>query len=180
MKDSNILIDRYASSIYSIANKDAIAEDVYKNMLKLFESLDDLGDYAKLALSKQVPKKIKSKIWHEILNEFQAPDIVRSFIMLLLENGRISLLPKIISEFRRLLLVDQKVKPVDIYTSFKLSPAQHRDLVKRLEEASGQKIELQSHVDESLLGCMLLRIDSFMLDASIKSKLNNIKQTLLS
>lgn len=180
MKDSNILIDRYASSLYAIASKDSVAAAIYANMLRLADCLAHSEDYKKLALSKQVPKKIKSQIWLAVLEAVDAPEMLKSFVKLLLENGRISLFPKIIDKYNNLLLVDQGIKPVAIYTSFKLSATEHKDLMKQLEKIAGQKVQLESHVDESLLGGMILRIDSFMLDASIKAKLNTIKQTLLS
>lgn len=180
MKDTNILIDRYASSLYSIASEGSVASSIYEDMLKAIECLALLEGYEKLALSKQVPKKIKSKIWQAVLEAAYAPDMLKSFVELLLENGRIHFLPKIVSKYYSLLLADQGIKPVQIYTSFKLSATEHKALMKQLEKICEQKVELDAHVDESLLGGMILRIDSFMLDASIKSKLNTIKKTLLS
>ncbi len=179
MKDT-VLVDRYTSSLFSLASEGKDAQAVYKSMQKVFDTLGALDGYKKLALSEQVPTKLKAKIWDATLDACGAPHILKSFVKLLLENRRIYLFSKIINKFNTLLLTANGIKLVRISTSFALSAAEKKKLTTQLEEICKQKVMLDDSSDEELLGGMILQIDSFMLDASIKSKLANIKTTLLS
>jgi F-type H+-transporting ATPase subunit delta len=179
MKDS-VLIDRYTKSLFLIAKENKSVKTIHKSIKMVLDSLNELDDYKKLALSEQVPTKLKRQIWDAILSACATTDILKSFIRLLLENGRIQLFPKIVDKFNSLLLDSEGIKLVKVSTSFALSAAEKKDLTKHLEEICDKKVLLDAHVDKELLGGMVIHIDSFMLDASIKSKLTNIKTILLT
>ncbi|MCE2991453.1 MAG: ATP synthase F1 subunit delta [Candidatus Jidaibacter sp.] len=180
MKDHSILVNRYTRSLYQVASAQNSIDIVYGSMLKIFENLDSFGEYKNLALSHQVPARTKSIIWGAILDTLEVDDLTASFIRLLISNRRSHLFPKIAIRLRELKFEQEGVKPATVYTSFKLSDSEQKLIKKNLEKIYGQQIELSNRVDKEILGGMVLYIDPFMLDASLKSKLNKIKQTLLS
>ncbi|MDF3047439.1 MAG: synthase subunit delta [Candidatus Midichloriaceae bacterium] len=180
MKDHSILVDRYTRSLHHVAIQQNCAGAVHESMPKIFENLDSFGEYKNLALSQQVPSKTKSVIWGAILDALKVDPVTRAFIQLLISNRRSHLLPKIAIKLRELKLEQEGIKPAIIYTSFKLSESEQKAIKKDLEKIYGQQIELSNYVDEGILGGMILHVEPFMLDASLKSKLSKIKQTLLS
>lgn len=102
----------------------------------------------------------------------------QNLIKVLIEYGRMSVLPAISSAFEELKAQDEGVLDAQIIAAAKLSAAQTKDLVKRLEAKFGKKVEATVTVDAEIIGGIKIIVGDTVIDASVKGQLQNLAYTL--
>jgi F-type H+-transporting ATPase subunit delta len=105
---------------------------------------------------------------------------VLNLIGLLLRRGRIEELPRLAAEFRRLDDELQGVTHATVTSASALKPDEIRTLTKRLEQRTGGRIELDVQVDPSLLGGVVVRVGDRLIDGSVRSRLERLRNQLVS
>jgi F-type H+-transporting ATPase subunit delta len=96
----------------------------------------------------------------------------------LVEYRRLSVLPAITDAFEELKALDEGSLDAEIIAASKPSAAEVKDLVKRLEEKFGKKIEANVSVDSELIGGVKIIVGDTVIDASVKNQLQNLAYTL--
>ncbi len=102
----------------------------------------------------------------------------QNLIKVLVEYGRLSILPAITSAFEELKSQDEGVLEAQIIAASKLSPAETKDLVKRLEQKFGKKVEATVSIDAEIIGGIKIIVGDTVIDASVKNQLQNLAYTL--
>lgn len=102
----------------------------------------------------------------------------QNLIKVLVEYGRMSVLPAITAAFEELKAQDEGVLDAQIVAAAKPSAAEVKDLVKRLESKFGKKIEASVSVDPELIGGIKIIVGDTVIDASVKGQLQNLAYTL--
>ena len=102
----------------------------------------------------------------------------QNLIKVLVEYGRLSILPAITNAFEELKAQDEGVLEAQIIAATKLSVAETKDLVKRLEEKFGKKVEATVSVDTEIIGGIKIIVGDTVIDASVKNQLQNLAYTL--
>ncbi len=106
--------------------------------------------------------------------------LVRNFLRLTAEKGRIAEIEDIAREFDRLMAVEERRLNVELTTALQLSEDDARGLVKQIEEASGRKVEVARKVDPALIGGLILQIGSMRVDASVRGRIERLRRELVS
>lgn len=102
----------------------------------------------------------------------------QNLIKVLVEYGRLSILPAITSAFEELKAQDEGTLEAQIIAAAKPSAAETKDLVKRLEAKFGKKIEASVSVDPEIIGGIKIIVGDTVIDASVKGQLQNLAYTL--
>lgn len=102
----------------------------------------------------------------------------QNLIKVLVEYGRLSILPAITSAFEELKALDEGTLEAQIIAAAKPSAAEIKDLVKRLEAKFGKKIEASVSVDPEIIGGIKIIVGDTVIDASVKGQLQNLAYTL--
>ena len=102
----------------------------------------------------------------------------QNLIKVLVEYGRMSILPAITTAFEELKAQDEGVLEASIIAAAKPSEAEVKDLLKRLEAKFGKKVEAKVSVDAELIGGMKIIVGDTVIDASVKGQLQNLAYTL--
>jgi len=103
-----------------------------------------------------------------------------NFINMLIENGRVSLLPEIGAQFAVLKNAQEGAADADITSAFDISAAQVAELVKTLEKKFGRKLNPTVTVDPSLIGGVRVVVGDEVLDTSVRAKLQQMHVALAS
>ena len=106
-------------------------------------------------------------------------DLLRNFLRLTAEKGRIGQIEEIAREFDRLMAREERRLDVELTTARELSDADARELLQQIEQASGRKIEATRGVDPSLIGGFVLQAGSMRVDASVRGRLEGLRQELV-
>jgi F-type H+-transporting ATPase subunit delta len=102
----------------------------------------------------------------------------KNLIKVLVEYGRLSILPEITFAFEELKALDEGTLEAQIIAAAQPSPAEVQDLVKRLEAKFGKKIEASVSVDPEIIGGIKIIVGDTVIDASVKGQLQNLSYTL--
>jgi F-type H+-transporting ATPase subunit delta len=106
-------------------------------------------------------------------------ELVRNFLRLLAEKGRAGELDEIQREFDRLVAREQGQLNVELTTAVELSDEEAREILQQIERVTGRRIEATHKVDRSLIGGLILQAGSLRLDASVRGRLERLRQGLI-
>ncbi len=125
----------------------------------------------------QLDPRTKVAVLDELLGG--AEELIRNFLRLTAEKGRIGQIEDIAREFDRLMAAEERRLNVELTTARELSDDEARELLKQIEDASGRKIEAVRKVDPNLIGGFVLQAGSMRVDASVRGRLEGLRQELV-
>ena len=141
-------------------------------------AVHDVAELRSVLRNPQLERRVKADVLNDLLGG--ADDLVRNFLRLAAEKGRIGEIEEIAREFDRIMAREERRLNVELTTAYELSDTDARALLQQIEEASGRKIEATRRVDESLIGGFVLQAGSMRVDASVRGRLNRLRQELLT
>ena len=106
-------------------------------------------------------------------------ELIRNFLRLVAEKGRIGQIEEIAREFDRLMAREERRLNVELTTARELSDDEARDLLQQIEESSGRKIEATRQVDPRLIGGFVLQAGSMRVDASVRGRIEGLRHELV-
>lgn len=176
MAEISTIARPYAVAAYKIASeKKALAK--WSEMLGFASAVvSDVQMQAFIQDPKVVSSELEAtflKVCGDKLNEN-----AQNLIKILVEYGRLSILPAIVLAFEELKAQDEGTLDAQIISAAKLSAAETKDLVKRLETKFGKKIEAKVSVDPEIIGGIKIIVGDTVIDASVKGQLQNLAYTL--
>jgi F-type H+-transporting ATPase subunit delta len=125
----------------------------------------------------QLEPRTKIAVLDELVDG--SDDLLRNFLRLTAEKGRIGQIEEIAREFDRLMAREERRLDVELTTARELSDTEARELLQQIEQASGRKIEATRRVDPNLIGGFVLQAGSMRVDASVRGRLEGLRQELV-
>jgi F-type H+-transporting ATPase subunit delta len=104
----------------------------------------------------------------------------RSLVKLLAERGRLDLVPQIAAEYRALLNRHNGIVTAVVTSSGPLTADETAALEQRLREMTGATVQLETQIDESLIGGLTVRVGDRLLDASVRGRLERLREQLIA
>lgn len=105
---------------------------------------------------------------------------IRNLALLLLERGRISQLPDVVSDFHSLVLQERGIAIARVTTAVPMSTEEQGQLQERLSKMVGKTIELRPSVDPNIIGGLIVRIGDDLIDGSIRTQLSQLRQQMVN
>ena len=175
MSVSSGLSGRYAKAIYELAEEKKILTKIVDDFISLNKLLEN-DSLSNLIISPAISKSDKQNTILKILNKAKVQKLTTKFFGTLASNGRLILINEVIDDFlSEVSRINGEVK-AEVTSSFTLDQDQQKKVVAAISEATGiKKIILSTSVDESLIGGLIVKIGSKMIDNSIKTKLNRLE-----
>lgn len=176
MAEISTIARPYAVASYKLA-KEHKALAKWSEMLSFATAV--VSD-AQMSAYIQDPKVVSSELQVTFLKVCgdQLNENGQNLIKVLIEYGRLSILPAIAHAFEELKAQDEGTLEAQIIAASKPSAAETKDLIKRLEAKFGKKIEATVSVDAELIGGIKIIVGDTVIDASVKSQLQNLAYTL--
>jgi F-type H+-transporting ATPase subunit delta len=106
-------------------------------------------------------------------------ELLRNFLRLVAEKGRIAQIEEIAREFDRLMAREERRLNVELTTARELSDDEARDLLRQIEQAAGRRVEATRKVDPGLIGGFVLQAGSMRVDASVRGRLEGLRSELV-
>ena len=151
---------------------------MHSELADFAQAVADVPELRAVLRNPQVEPRAKAGVLEELLGD--ADKLLRNFLMLTAEKGRIADVEEIAREFERLVAREERRLDVELTTAFELSDADAKELVKQIEEASGRKVEATRNVDPSLIGGVVLQAGSLRVDASVRGRLERLRRELVA
>ena len=169
------LTGRYINALFELCSEKNIMQKVVADF-HVLQSLIKNNDVKSLISSPTVGKTIQLSAITKILEKSKTHKITNNFCAVLVRNGRIFILDKIVNDFLKEVSRRKGEVTVDVLSTYKLSNIDQEELKKNIsKKLGGKKISLLNHIDKSLIGGIIVKIGSKMIDNSIKTKLKNLE-----
>lgn len=125
----------------------------------------------------QVESSAKASILADIAGDDEP--LFKNFLLLIAEKGRAGELEDIAHEFERLMAREERRLTVELTTARELTDEEAKAIVAQIEQAAGRTVEATRSVDPDLVGGIVLQAGSYRVDASVRGRLERLRQTLV-
>ena len=176
MAELETLARPYAEAVFALAQEQR-APQPWSAMLQLLADIASDERVVELANDPRVSSERLSALLLDIASDKLNED-GRNFVRLLLENGRMTLMPAIASQFERLRAKAEGIIEVEARAAFELSEAQKKQIAQAVRVRLGREVKLNASVDTSLIGGVVIRAGDLVIDGSVAGHLRDLAAQL--
>lgn len=166
---------RYATALFELALEAKTLKQVEADLAGFVAMLDASEDLTRLVRSPVFSAEEQQRALAAVLKKAGIGGLTASFLGLVARNRRLFAVRDMAGAFRALLARHRGEVTAEVASAAKLSPAQVKALKAALKAAVGQDIQMSTEVDPALLGGLVVRLGSRMIDTSLRTRLNNLK-----
>ncbi len=169
---------RYAKALFDLAKDEGRIAAVESDLKSLKAMLKDSADLRTLIGSPKFSAADKGKGLAGVAVKARLNPTTQKFLGLLAANGRAGALASVITSFEALTALHRGAVSAEVTSAIPLSAAQSKSVAAALRQALGKDPEITTRVDASILGGIKVQVGSRLYDASLKSKLDQLKFAL--
>ena len=164
----------YARSLFEVALEEDKLDTVREQLNQFADALNDDRQLAFFFFSPYLTTEQKKEGLAVGITGAEAAFI--NFLEALIERHRMPVIFRIRTRFEELWDKENRLLPVQVTSAIELDRSTVESIGKRIGEQTGNQIELSSHVDPEILGGIVLRVGNFILDASIRTRLDQLRR----
>ncbi|MFQ5425589.1 MAG: ATP synthase F1 subunit delta [Gaiellales bacterium] len=168
----------YAKALFEAATEKQALQAVRDEFGAFAQALDESSELRGLLLNPQVDARAKQAALAAVFAE--GDPTFRNFLKLLAEKGRLSGVDDIHREFERLVAIQERIIRVELTTARSLTDADAEEILEQIEQISGRRVEATRTVDPDLIGGLVLQAGSLRVDASIRGRLDKLRDQLVT
>ncbi|MFP5319743.1 MAG: F0F1 ATP synthase subunit delta [Acidimicrobiia bacterium] len=172
------LAGRYASALFDLAREERQIDAVSRSLDSLGQALADSRDFHQLVTSPLVDRDEAGDAFAAIAEELKLDPITTNFLGVLAKNGRKAQLQPVIRLFRRLAAEHRGETTAEVVTAHPLTDDQVAELKAKLKARAGREVTIDARTDPQILGGLIVKMGSQMIDSSLKTKLNRLAQAM--
>jgi F-type H+-transporting ATPase subunit delta len=172
------LARRYARALLDIGKEEGRLRQVLSETEEFAKVLDGSPGLREVMEASHVSREDQQATLDAVLAKAACLPTSKSFLSLLVEKGRMNVLPAILSELRRMVEEFEGIERVEVTVPMPLSTPQKDHLRTVLEKRTGKKVVLEEAVDPAVLGGMIVRVGSTVYDGSVRTQIHQIQENL--
>jgi len=169
---------RYATAVFELAKEGKKLKALEADVDALSAALTDSTDFTALIHSPVVSRDEQSKTISAITAKMKLSDIVANTLALMANNRRLFVLPALLTGLRDLIADEKGEVTAEVTAAKALTKAQQDKLAKTLKASVGKTVKINLAVDEKIIGGLVIKVGSKMIDTSIASKLSNLQNAM--
>ena len=166
---------RYASALFELAGEERATEQVGHQLANVQSAIDQSEDMNRLVRSPVLSADDQVAALAAVAGQIGVTGTTLNFLKLVAKNRRLAALPEIIKAYATLLSQSKGEIAGEVTSAAPLSAQQLSDLKAALKSALGREVALSTRVDDSILGGLIVKVGSRMMDNSLKTKLQSLK-----
>ena len=168
------LSGRYAVALFELARDGGSLDSVAGNLAGLKQALAESTEFKALINSPLVGREAAAKAIAAVAAQMGVDPLTTKFLGVLAENRRLAQLPAVIRAFETLLSNHRGEVRAEVTSAHPLGKAQTSALQKTLRARVGREVAIEAKVDPAILGGLVVKIGSQMIDSSIRTRLNTL------
>ncbi len=172
------LAGRYASALFDLARDEKQIDAVGRSLEALNQALADSREFDQLVISPLVSREDAGKAFAAVAGQLALDPITTNFVGVLARNGRKSELRDVIRAFRKLAANHRGETTAEVVSAHPLGDDQIEKLKSQLRGRAGRDVAIEARVDPNILGGLVVKLGSQMIDASLRTKLNRLAQAM--
>lgn len=166
---------RYASALFELASDEKSADKTGEQLAAFAAAIEASGDLKRLVRSPVFKTEDQIAAIQAVAGKLGITGTALNFLKLVARNRRLAALPDMIGAYQTLLATSKGEIAGEVVSADKLSAPQLKDLKAALKGSLGRDVALSTRVDASILGGLIVKVGSRMMDNSLKTKLQNLK-----
>jgi F-type H+-transporting ATPase subunit delta len=171
---------RYARALFDVARKEADLSVVQSDLNGMVAVAREHPELGRVLGNRALPDTARRNIVIAVGEKLGVSAPVAKLLGLLVDRGRLELLPEIAAVYTERLLEHQNVVQAEVTTAVPLSADAARSLESSLEGATGKQVTMRVSVDPLLLGGVVARVGSTVYDGSVRTQLKKMRDRLVA
>lgn len=169
------LAERYAKALFELADDRKVLDAVADDLRALRGLIDESSDFRRLIRSPVLSRLEQGRGVTALAERAGFSALTRNFLGIAARNRRLFVLPGVIAAYLRELAARRGEVTAEVTTAKPLTPAQTEAVNEQLRKAVGGKVAVDLRIDPGLIGGLVVKVGSRMVDASLKSKLARLQ-----
>ena len=175
LASGDLISDRYASALYDLAAEKKLVDPVLEDLSNLKNILKDNKELSLVVKSPLITSIDKLNIFESLLKKINANELTSTFLKVIEKNKRFSNLASIITQFMNINSQKRGDVLADITSADELNDDQKNNITNQLKSILGDKLSLSFDVDKNIMGGLIVKVGSKMIDTSLANKINKLK-----
>jgi F-type H+-transporting ATPase subunit delta len=172
------LAGRYALAVFELAQEERAVETVAADFSTLKQLMAESPELTRLIRAPVFSREEQAAGMNGVLHRMEAAPLTRRFILLLASKRRLFALPDIIRAYGNMVSRQKGEMSAQVTSARPLSDDEIAELKSILRSKLSKEVKLDSRVDPSLLGGLIVQVGSRMIDSSIRTKLNGLRMAM--
>lgn len=177
-QSSNVVATRYVGALIDLATEAKKLNDVEKDFADLGGMTSSSSDFQHLIRSPLIGTATQLSAIEAIAKKARFTTLTTNFLKVLVNNRRLNILESVLSAFASKVAARRGEVVVTVQTAQDLTAAQIKSLQATLKKETGADVVLNTHVEPSILGGMIVTVGSHMIDDSVARKLEKLKASM--
>lgn len=172
------LSGRYATALFDLAREGKALDKVSASLATLKTALAESADLRTLTTSPRLDRTSAGKGIAGVAKSLKLDPLTTNFLGVLAANRRLADLPAIIRDVEALAARQRGEATATVTSAVPLSPEQQGQIKAKLKQRLKQDVALDLRVDKDILGGLIVRTGSQLIDSSLRTKLNTLAQAM--
>jgi F-type H+-transporting ATPase subunit delta len=168
----------YATALYQAAEEEGRVKQVRRDLSEFVQAMEASADFRKFLVAEEISDVRKTQVLMELTEG--GDELFRNLLRLLVDKGRESELAAVFRAFVQLVEEAQGVVHVEVVTAVPLTASLQEALRAKIESSLHKTVELTLTVDKEILGGLRLRIGDRVADASVRHRLERLRELLIT
>ena len=166
---------RYARALLEASIKQRNFSVVLEELENFSRMLDSTPILRTLFVNPTIAKETKLRVLQGLSSKSKYQELTFNFLKTSIHRDRLNLLEQVIISAEEQFLEKQGIMVVEVITAQRLTQDEENGLVQKLQEFTGKKVQLENHVDTSLIGGVVTRIGTTLYDGSVHAQLEQLR-----
>ncbi|MDQ2090182.1 F0F1 ATP synthase subunit delta [Marimonas arenosa] len=169
---------RYATAVFGLAKETKAIKAIEADIEALDAVLGDSADFRALIHSPVYSRSEQAAAIGSIAQKMGLSETMTNTLGLMASKRRLFVLPQLVKALRDAIAEDKGEVTAEVVSAKALTKAQSDKLAKSLKASVGKTVKIKATVDESLIGGLVVKVGSKMIDTSIRSRLNSLQNAM--
>lgn len=175
---SSVVMTRYAGALIDLAEKGKSVQKIQKDFQDIEAMIASTPELGELISSPLVSQAKQEKIISDIAVKAKLHKLTKNFLGVLVENRRLNILVGVIRAYHKLVSIRSGEVTVRVQTAQKMTATQEKAFHKKISSAIGSNVLVEAIVVPEILGGMIVTVGSYMVDDSVRRKLERLGASL--
>lgn len=169
---------RYAKALFELAQDAGSLDQTEADLDALGTAIEESADLASVIRDAIYSRDEQSRAVAAVAERMGLSALVKNVILLMASKRRLFAVPQLVRVFKAMMADHRGEVTADVTAARPLSDGQTAALVDKIGGATGRSVKLNVTVDESLIGGLIVKVGSRMVDSSIRSRLANLQNSM--
>lgn len=169
------LAGRYATALFDLADQQQALDAIAADLIKLRQMIEESPELARLIRSPIMSRDVQARAMATLAEKAELGTMVRNFVGVVARNRRLFALTGIIKGFLGLLAVRRGEVTAEVTAAQALTKGQLTAINEQLNRAIGSKVAVDVRVDPAIIGGLVVKVGSRMVDGSLRTKLTRLQ-----